>query len=331
MANDGNDISANSKMLEKYGLVPKGGFSAAPTPAAQADSNPPSPGGLLHNVLGLGHNVLGLGGTFESMGEGAGHGAALMAVDAGRLARNFVPTSVADRVSNLPGMQRLTDYADSPYEGPAEAAGSWLTQGALALMGPGEARLGNLAREAIERFWPEATKVAYRGRGFAGEAPQIREALPHPAQQFADRWAHRANVAEQMGRGAIPGAMGDPNDPLTGAGVGAITGGLASPIAAGMQSSVGRFMGAHAAPAALWGLLHSATGLPYHDALALGPLITWYASPVGKRLREVGGKIVTETGRIVGEIAQKQPRTLQAGGYAAGSGASYVVPQDEEP
>jgi hypothetical protein len=288
----------------------------------------------------------------QKLGQGVAHGLATTAVDIGRLASHVVPESWSNAVSNLPGAQRMTQFADAPYEGGLEQAGSYLTQGATMLAGPGELRAGQKALELSERVAPKfmgkpLTKAAeeagesaiYRGPrhgvrtpegeptgwGYPPEAGHFNPAtgtwVPPAKGTLPGKWVNPAtwvkgagDLAELSARGAAGGALGSPDDPATGAAIGAVTGPLGKGVSKAFQSKGGhRFAGYMAPELAYWGL-HTATGLPYYPLV--GPAVVWHASPIGKQLRRFGPHFLDKTGQIIGTINERAP---QLGGYAAGS------------
>jgi hypothetical protein len=221
----------------------------------------------------------------QAMGSGVAKGVGILAHEGGRLLEHFAPEGSNQWLEeNIPGVRSFDQWAErqykEPYRGPAERAGSYLTQGAATLVGP--------------------SKFVRAGK--------------------------YAQAAETAARGALGGALADPDNPVRGAAYGAPAG-FAGPLARrALQSPLGQFIGSHVPGAVLGGLTYE--GLrrlgPIGHAIGAGlvmPSIHWYRSPLGRKLRQWGGYVFDEFGNILGRV------NPEASGYAAGSAAPAVRPR----
>ncbi|HEX3522566.1 MAG TPA: hypothetical protein VHT52_10830 [Stellaceae bacterium] len=260
-----------------------------------------------------------------AMGQGAAREAAATGLGINDLAmRHFIPSPWArskleELSSRIPGMQRLRDFAQGESEGPAESVGAGLTDIATGAFVP-ELGIGKTLGNIV------ATPMFKRGVGW----------VTNPAGSGAlARYA--GSAAEMAGKGALGGAVTDPDDPTTGAaaGAGAALGGrvvgkaLSSGTGKAVGGAIARNLPAMAAGAAMGhgSLLHEAAGG------ALGGLasemyggvrhsaqhgLRSYHSPLARYLTQVGRAVFDRTGRFLGY----RPVTagMMGGHAAAGTG-----------
>jgi hypothetical protein len=242
----------------------------------------------------------------SKMGQGVAKGLATTATELGRLASHVVPEQLSDAVSNLPGARRMTEFADAPYEGGFERAGSYLTQAGTMLAGPAELRLGRLADQALQ--WTSLAPWARRG----------------------------GNLAELAARGAAGGALASPDDPGTGAAVGAGTA-LAGPgLGAALRTGPGKAIARGALGAGTYGGIRALEhfGIPWGAtvsalgaALGAPAAIHWYHSPLGiGRLFRIGDAFLDKFGRIIGRVQRGQ-----LPGYASSSVTSNAFGPNAPP
>jgi hypothetical protein len=245
----------------------------------------------------------------------------------------LVPESMQDR-PQIP-FEQLEEFSNRPSEGPLETTGNIAGQIAPMLVGPGELTGGKAAVSALEKILPTAGEKAaqravYRGpgRGFktaegvpTGWGPQAGQAFTKPPNT-PFTWARRGgDLAELMARGGAAGAIGDPDDPLSGAAAGAAVAPVGRAAGAFMRSPLGQYAGGLGATELAYKTASAATGIPFHP---LGAMIVWHSSPVGRALRRVGRYIVDHTGKVIGTVS---PRGSQVAGYGAGSAYGDLFPQ----
>jgi hypothetical protein len=260
-----------------------------------------------------------------AMGQGVARELAATGLGINDLAmRHFVPSSWArskleELSSRIPGMQRLRDFASAPSEGPAESVGAGLTDVATGAFVP-ELGIGKTLGNIV------ATPMFKRGVGW----------VTNPAGSGAlARYA--GSAAEMAGKGALGGAVTDPDDPATGAaaGAGAALGGRAvgKALSSGTGKAVGgaiaRNMPAMAAGAAMGhgSFLYEAVGggLGALASEMYGGVrhsaqhgLRSYHSPLARYLTRVGRAVFDKSGRFLGY----RPVTagMLGGHAAAGSG-----------
>ena len=241
----------------------------------------------------------------QKMGQGVAKNVAGIATGVPRLINKGIglvspglSESLGDLAERIPGVKRAEEFAASPSEGGFETAGGALATGAELVAGPGEWKLG----EKLASKFPTPT-FAGGGKGF----------VPTPRP-----WVKTlGDVAESTGRGAVAGAIADPDDPGTGATIGAATGGLARPLGGLLRSEIGQMAAGHAARGTAWaavqGLGH-AIGVPAHILWAAGvpEAILFWHSPLGKMLHG-GGRRAAE---LVGRALVKADPRIPAGASA---------------
>jgi hypothetical protein len=143
------------------------------------------------------------------------------------------------------------------------------------------------------------------------------------------RWTRPIMAAgkavDAAGQGAIGGAIGNPDDPKTGAIGGAVLGPAVRGLGALASGPAGRYWGAHALPAIVaYPAYHAlkAAGIPNEAAYSIIPLLTWYHSPGGRPLRLAGSTLIDWSGRVVAAIPPAAMGYL--GGKDAGEAAQAV-------
>jgi hypothetical protein len=220
----------------------------------------------------------------QAAGAGVAKGVGILAHEGGKLLEHFAPEGSNQWLEeNIPGVRSFDQWAErqykEPYRGPAERAGSYLTQGAATLAGPSKfVRAGKIAQ-----------------------------------------------AAETAARGALGGALANPDRPVMGAAYGAPAG-FAGPLAQrALQSPLGQFIGSHLPGTALGSAAYEALRhVPGGHAILAGliwPSVHWYRSPFGHKLRQWGEHVFDEAGNILGRV------NPEAGGYAAGSAEPAVRPR----
>jgi hypothetical protein len=256
----------------------------------------------------------------QAAGQGALRETANLGIGAARLAGQVLPGSVrktlGQAAQSIPGVSRLQEFADAPAEGPAEYLGSGAVD--LATGGAMPAfRLGDAAAAML----PKATPIfAGGGRGF--------RAIANPTAAKIARYG--GDVGETAAKGALGGAVANPDDPMTGAmaGGGAALGGRA--LGAGLRTHTGQEIGGALSRYGIpTGVGYAVGGLPGAAAGGgLGAIANQvggaarhtahrYYSPLGQRLDRFGRAVFDSTGRFLGYM----PATAGiAAGRASGGG-----------
>lgn len=263
------------------------------------------------------------------VGRGSAKSIAGTAVALPRLANQAIglaSPSLRDRLGDLaeriPGVKRLERFADEPFQSAEEKAGYYGTEGAQFLFGPGELKLGakllgKLPKAA--KFSSKAAEGAAPARAaesFVAEAPggekvlslkgegpipggrQAFEPVTHPAARTAERGIDFA------ARGALAGAITDPQDPGTGAVTGAVTGGALPLAGKALQSKPGQWIAGQIArrgPYAAIDAIAQSIGIPSHLLWETGiaEAILFYHAPGGKILDPAGRKAASWLGRAL--------------------------------
>lgn len=262
-----------------------GGASAAPAAPSAGDDVDRTHQGILAP------------GPMEGLQRGFAKEAASLGVGAARLGNRAVGflspglrTSLSDLAERVPGVKELEAFADRPSEDWGETAGGIgfdLAGGA----GIGELGVGSKIAQGASRIAPTGRYV--RGMGF-----------------MPTRWGKVAGAASTAGeaaaKGAIGGAITDPDDPLTGAGLGAVAGAAIPGASAALRSKYGQAMGGFATrgavSAALTTLGH-AFGVPPQvlGVLGIAPFVHhWHG--LGRHLHGFGKGAMTAAGRGIRHI-----------------------------
>ena len=190
------------------------------------------------------------------------------------------------------------------------------------LTGEGELGIAAKADRFLMNRFPKYLDPAMWSKSGWVHNPHFKSWLDNVARQASA-------VTEQGAKGAIGGFIADPQHPETSIPTGALGGAIPGAGAAIMNSPIGRFLGRNAIPGlASYLAYHGLTsaGLPGGWHTALGSALTlpiahsmrWFHSPIGRRLRQIGEKLVDETGRVIGEYIA--PHTAPVTGYGAGKG-----------
>jgi|SRR5215472_13064927 len=218
-------------------------------------------------------------------------------------------------------VQGLKRFRETPNES------RWETAGDIAGQVAGTAAIPGLGAEALTA----------RGLGaLAARAPMVYirglGLVPGPTARTLTRAAPTiSRMAGQSVKGALGGALGDPEHPGSAAAGGAAAGLVPTPVGKALRSPVGRWMGGVGLTEGAFQAAHHLTGLPYYPLM--GPLIVWHSGPVGRGLRRVGNRIVDETGRIVGHIPAGAtgyfagPTVGEGGREAAETAKEYLRPE----
>jgi hypothetical protein len=210
----------------------------------------------------------------------------------------------------IPGVKRMEDFAAEPSTSWAETAGNVLGTGATLLAGPGELEIG----AKLASMFPKATWMGASGlgRGF--------RAMPRP-------WVRNlGQAAEYAGRGAVAGAVTDPNDPGAGAAFGAVTGGLTPAAGRALRSRMGTWVGGQVArhgPVAMANALAYHLGVPAHLLWETGFMqaFLWHHAPLGGPLERYGRRGARGLGKLLMRADPRLP------GAAAGSLEDLVEQQ----
>jgi hypothetical protein len=279
--------------------------AATPTPVQPAPAEPEIPEEEL--PWGQRHDIA----------RGIPHGLAALGTNAVRLQQTlgniFAPNLTQVVKRNMPDFvrsayHRAREYADEPSQSTTETVARGAAE-TLPLM-------------AI----PGGPVEAFVGRRVLSQLPQIAAAVSPRAAAITGAIARGAGAAE---RGAVGGAIADPEHPGAGAAAGAIGGAI--PGAAGdiLRSRAGQSIGAHGlagiATAGVIYALHHGAGLPYELVAGLAiPGIRWTRTPSGRMVHLVGERLVDAAGQIVGHIP------AGVAGFAAGRAAPAVLPPPQE-
>jgi hypothetical protein len=236
-------------------------------------------------------------GPMEGLQRGFAKEAASLGVNAARLGNRGIGllspglrTSLSDLAERVPGVKRLEAFADEPSQDWGETAGGIgfdLAGGA----GLGELGVGSGIARGASRIAPTARYV--RGMGF-----------------MPTRWGKVAGAASTAGeaaaKGAIGGAITNPDDPVRGAEVGAVAGAAVPGTSRALRSkygqSVGGFASRGAVSAALTTLGH-AFGVPPHilGIMGIAPFVHhWHG--LGRGLHRFGQQAASAAGKGVGRI-----------------------------
>jgi hypothetical protein len=284
----------------------------------------------------------------QAAGQGAAREAVRLGVGAAHLAGQVLPESVRNTLGSaaerIPGVKRLEEFASADQEGLAEMIGS----GAVDVAGGGmlpSLGLGTRAAAMVPRTVTPGTvtPIWNAGQWLARVTPTTVTTYPRATR--AARFA--GNVAESAAKGALGGAVANPDDPATGAEYGA--GGALAGRTAGraLQSPTGQYLagvvGRYAPTTALGamlghgygtpGMAGGAAGLGALAHTAMGKTAHHYHSPLGRQL-DYSGRGLAAT---IGELLRSLPATVgAAGGRAAIEGQPTFAPRatmppEEEP
>lgn len=228
---------------------------------------------------------------------------------------------LGDLAERVPGVRQMEEFAAEPYQSFAEGVGGT----ALDVFGAGatpELGLGRGISALANKIAPTMRYV----RGARGGARLV-------PTTFGKITGKAATAAETAGKGAIGGAVANPDDPVTGAEIGAAAGAAIPGVGGAMRSPVGQFFGgslARSLPSAALG-----AGIGYRHGGVEGGIegaltgaaihgvhhsIRSYHSPVGHWLHSFGKKAFDKAGRFIGYI---HPLT---GGIIAGRALDGSMP-----
>jgi hypothetical protein len=241
---------------------------------------------------------------------GASKALASIPVGLSRLAANLSPRlgELAKRTrESYPEMDRsisaLEEHVDAPSRSKAESIGYGAGLLGAAALTPG---IG-AARVAARAFPPVFTRA-----GFVQSFPRMA-AITRGAGAAVDAAA----------KGAIGGAISDPENPGTAALGGAVLGPAAKGAGAAMQTRGAQRIGAHVIPHALLAApayyMLTSMGVPAHLAAGVFPALTWYHMPSAAPFRRAGATIIDATGKVIAAI----PPAFM--GYFGGKGTGEVT------
>lgn len=197
---------------------------------------------------------------------------------------------LGELASQLPTAQRLTQFADEPYQSIAEGVGGVGADLASFALQP-ELGIERGALWLAGKYGPAAAK-------YTGTAAKAGQWVP---TTFGKVSKAGAQIAEGAGRGAVSGAISDPDDPQAGAMAGAV-GGAAIPTLAGPVGRTIMREGGARAPHAGLSALATFLNVPYHHLLnyAIGlRALTHEGSRAG---RHAGEWVYDRFGRKIGLI-----------------------------
>jgi hypothetical protein len=253
---------------------------------------------------------------------GASKALASIPVGIARLAGN-VPqlADIAERVRKTYPMadqtiRNLEGFVDSPSRSWAETAGYGIgtIAGFAGTPGVGAERA---AAWALPRFWSRFPPYAFRGGQF----------VTTPAARIGNAAGTAARATDTVAKGAIAGAVSDPDHPLEGAAMGAAGGAVPGVLSPAMRSrtmrSLGGSMAASMGGEAILQLMLKQS-VPWYAIWPVVHNVRWHTRPVGAMLHRVGNNIVDQAGRIVGEIPGGS-----AGAIASQQERLYVSPNRE--
>lgn len=270
---------------------------------------------------------------------------------AGKLAGQLVPTSVrrtlGDLAEQVPGVKRMEEFGAHEAEGPMEYLGMGAMDVAASALTP-NLGLGSLVSKFVPatRTVPTMTRVATApvwvnplgaGGRFMQTAPQFVAGTTKVANPSTVRAARGVgNFAENIGKGAVGGAVMDPEDPKTGAEYGGVASATTQAVGRALRSgpgqhllgSLARYIPAGAAYALLHQLGHEIAGELAAGGLAARTFahgvahdIRGFSTPVGQYLRGVGEAGARKTGQF---MQRNLPAGIEAGKAAA---AGYTPSQ----
>lgn len=248
-------------------------------------------------------------GPLEGVQRGLAKEGASLAVNTARLgnrAIGLVSPSLRSRLSDLaeqvPGMKGLEAFADAPKEGIGEHIGGFGMDVAGGL-GLGEIGVGSKIAQGASMIAPTGRFV--RGMGF-----------------MPTRWGKVAGAASTAGeaaaKGAIGGAVADPDDPIRGAEFGAAGGAAVPGVSRALGSRMGQFVGGAAARGVPAMGLH-ALGMHGPGLHLFRHAGSSYHSPLGRWLTRFGHAVFDRAGRVIGYIDPVTGGLV--GGRIAGKGA----------
>lgn len=223
------------------------------------------------------------------------------------LASPSMQRSLGDLAESVPGVKQMEEFGAQPYEGAAETIGGGLTQLAAGWATP-ELGLGRL--------------VSGLGNMVAPTARFARGAALTPTG-WGRAVGSAATAAESAGKGAIGGAIADPDNPVEGAKVGAV-GGLAPPgLSRLLRSRAGQYVGGAMARAAPSLGLGAAVGYhgPFMHAAHHG-VRSWH-SPIGRWFDKYGRKLFDQTGKFIGYVNPLTGGLIAASAFGSGEGQPY--------
>jgi hypothetical protein len=208
---------------------------------------------------------------------------------------------------SYPDMDRaisaLEEHVDAPSRSRAESIGY-----GAGLLGSAALTPGIGASKVAARAFP----AIYTRAGFA---------QPFPRAAAFTRGV--GSTVDTAAKGAIGGAISDPENPGTAALGGAVLGPAAKGLGVAMQTRGAQKIGAHALPHALLAApayhMLTSMGVPAHLAFGVFPALTWYHFPSAAPFRRAGATIIDATGRVIAAI----PPSLL--GYFGGQGAGEVT------
>jgi hypothetical protein len=277
-----------------------GAPAPAPTPAEPETPEEDLPWSQRHDIArGIPHGLASLGTDIVRLQQTLGN---LFAPNLTQIAKRNMPQFVRD------AYHRAREYADEPSQSTTES----ITRGAAE----------TLPLMAI----PGGPVEAFMRSRVLSQLPQIAAATSPRAAAITGAIARGAGAAE---RGAVGGAIADPEHPGQGAVAGAVGGAIPGAAGGVLRSGIGRSLGAHGLGSlAAFGVMHAFhTGVPVSDEIITSlaiPGLRWTRTPSGQKVHLVGNKIVDAAGQIVGHIP------AGVAGFAAGRAAPAVLPPPQE-
>ena len=287
---------------------------AAPKPTAEP-STPDEPAKPTEKPFLLPGEKEGGPKWYQQAYEGATRGLSGLAATALKYGAYATPLQgaapeIAEWMQDQPIIQDLQRHADEPDATAWETAGNVASQVAATSAIPGLGA-GSLTESGLLALANRLPATYLRGYGM----------FPSTLSRLLTRYAAPAGkVATGATKGALGGALSDPEHPGTAAAGGAMAGVLPIPAKAAVANRLTKFAARAAVPTVAYStavaLAHKfgfpgagnviASGgmvhLGYIGHRMMHENIRWHTSPIGKNLGMVGTKIVDQFGNLVGSI-----------------------------
>lgn len=278
--------------------------SVSPTSASAAPVAPPVRDRPHRGVPVQMARGLGTARALASIPIGIGRAATYFSPKLGELAGEF-------RTAHPEIGRRLTEleeFADAPRKSMAEETGYYAGLTGAAYLAPG---IG------LRQFAARATAPIF-SRGPWGSF--WKPAMPAKAATAVTR---AGKVGDVAAKGAVGGAIGNPDDPGTAAVGGALLGQAPGAVASVLNNPTVRWGLTHTIPyattIALAHRLESSFGIPYHLAYGIVPALSWHGSPANGPIRYHLGRFIDAAGRTVATV----PPALM--GYFGGQPAGEIA------
>jgi hypothetical protein len=231
----------------------------APVASGSAGATPTNEPGPVTSAIESVHDyIAGPEGIGPQMRRGAGKALTSTALGAASLAGQVLPTSVrktlGQMAQSVPGVQQAQDFANEPYQSFSEGVGGVGGDIVTGLATP-ELGLNRLAARAVPKTMtvPTLTHAAtppafVKPMGLPGRFMQTAgQWIPGTKQVQNPNIVRRAGQAgqfvENTAKGAVGGAIANPDDPATGAEYGALGGLSQRALGAALRNRFGAGLG----------------------------------------------------------------------------------------